>query len=112
MITVVVMVISCVPSTLPLVASLLPPMLLTGCGASGYQEVFLYTCTRKSRFFAWGVYDENFVHLEIDFDWKYSDDLIPFFLHEVSILAYRSRADLFVSRYSFRWQWKEEGKKR
>jgi len=35
------------------------------------------------------VDDENFTHLEINFDREFSDYLIPLFLHEVFILAFR-----------------------
>ena len=67
--TFVVMVVGCVPSTLPLAASLLPPCCSLALGPVAHiEEVFLYTCTRKSGFFARGVDDENFVHLEINFD--------------------------------------------
>ena len=47
------------------------------------------THTRNGGFFRQGVDDESYMRLGIDFDGEYSDDLIPFFLPEVSMSAFR-----------------------
>ena len=52
------------------------------------QEKKMYTHTRRT-FFPRGVDDENFMHLENNFDREYSDDIVSRFLHGMFILTFR-----------------------